>query len=66
VGIKGDIEELFAATPCPPSVMRALSSVASAVQQKLTFERELAKLEAIDERSRQAEAELRPTGVGCP
>ena len=33
VGIKGDIEQLFALAPCPPSVMRAISTYPEAVQQ---------------------------------
>jgi len=45
VGIKGNIEQLFALAPCPPSVMRAISTYPEAVQQTLTFERDLAKPE---------------------
>jgi superfamily II DNA or RNA helicase len=43
VGVKGDIEGVFALEPCPPSVRRALATYPEAVQHKLTFERKRAK-----------------------
>jgi superfamily II DNA or RNA helicase len=40
VGIQGDIEDLFALDPCPPSVLRALDNYPEAVRGQLTFVRE--------------------------
>jgi superfamily II DNA or RNA helicase len=42
-GIHGDIDAMFAFTPCPPSIQQALSRYPEAIRQRLTVDRELAK-----------------------
>lgn len=43
IGIKGDIENIFYLEPCPPHVNQALRSYPEDIQQRLTFDREIAK-----------------------
>ena len=42
IGIRGDVEGLFSLDPCPAGVRRALETYPPAIQDRLTFERELA------------------------
>ncbi|MBC8249093.1 MAG: DUF3883 domain-containing protein [Anaerolineales bacterium] len=42
VGIRGDVEGIFSLDPCPHGVRRALETYPPAIQDRLTFERELA------------------------
>jgi len=41
-GIQGHIERVFSLNPCPPNVRRALETYPLAIQDRLTFERDLA------------------------
>lgn len=43
IEIKGDIEQVFAFDPCPPSITHALNSYPLAIRQRLTVDREQAK-----------------------
>ena len=42
IGIRGDVEGVFALDPCPPGVARALDLYPDAIRQRLTFQRERA------------------------